>query len=397
MNFVFISPHFPETYYLFCRALKAVGVNVLGITDTPTDFLTEPLKSSLTDHYMVHDLQNVEEKAAAVSWFKDRYGPIDYIESNNEFWLDDDARLREIFGVKTGPWPADVLSFNRKSLMKDRYRAAGVKTARWRLASSLADAEEFVAEVGYPLVLKPDHGVGAMSTYKITDRTGLVSFFSNYDGRNPYIMEEYVDGELLSLDGVCDSKSQIVYPTHHVFPTPIMEIVNGLRDVCYYTSKDIPDDLLAAAQRTLTAFKARSRFFHLEFFRLRSDKEGLGMKGDIIGLEVNMRVPGGYTPDMIDYAYSVDIYRIWADVIAYDRNLEETDKPRAYCLYIGRRDGVSYRRSEEELRNRYGHLIMQSGRMPDILSEAMGNRYFMFRVFDFDTLLSIWTFALERI
>ena len=31
MNFVFISPHFPKTYYQFCQELKNNGVNVLGI------------------------------------------------------------------------------------------------------------------------------------------------------------------------------------------------------------------------------------------------------------------------------------------------------------------------------------------------------------------------------
>ena len=39
MNFVFISPNFPDTYYLFCKALKENGANVLGITETPTDYL----------------------------------------------------------------------------------------------------------------------------------------------------------------------------------------------------------------------------------------------------------------------------------------------------------------------------------------------------------------------
>ena len=30
----------------------------------------------------------------------------------------------------------------------------------------------------------------------------------------------------------------------------------------------------------------------------------MGKKGDVVALEVNMRPCGGFTPDMIDYAYS---------------------------------------------------------------------------------------------
>ena len=35
MNFIFVSPNFPERYYLWCEALRRRGVNVLGIGDTP--------------------------------------------------------------------------------------------------------------------------------------------------------------------------------------------------------------------------------------------------------------------------------------------------------------------------------------------------------------------------
>ena len=34
-NFIFISPAFPGNYENFCVALRANGVNVLGIGDTP--------------------------------------------------------------------------------------------------------------------------------------------------------------------------------------------------------------------------------------------------------------------------------------------------------------------------------------------------------------------------
>lgn len=69
---------------------------------------------------------------------------------------------------------------------------------------------------------------------------------------------------------------------------------------------------MEVGMRVVKAFGVRNQFFHFEFFRLDRDKEGLGQKGDVLGLEVNMRAPGGYIPDKMNYAYNVDIYQIWA-------------------------------------------------------------------------------------
>ena len=50
MNFVFISPNFPHTYWQFCDRLHRNGINVLGIGDSPYDSLEAPLKAALTEY-----------------------------------------------------------------------------------------------------------------------------------------------------------------------------------------------------------------------------------------------------------------------------------------------------------------------------------------------------------
>ncbi|WP_294748551.1 hypothetical protein [uncultured Prevotella sp.] len=99
MNFVFISPHFPHTYWQFCQWLYQNGVKVLGIADAPYDSLQRELKKSLTEYYRVNSLENYDEVYRAVAYFAFRYGRIDWIESNNEYWLEQDARLRTDFNV----------------------------------------------------------------------------------------------------------------------------------------------------------------------------------------------------------------------------------------------------------------------------------------------------------
>ena len=53
MYFLFISPHFPHTYWEFCNRLKQNGVNVLAIADTPYESLSGQLKSTLREYYRV--------------------------------------------------------------------------------------------------------------------------------------------------------------------------------------------------------------------------------------------------------------------------------------------------------------------------------------------------------
>ena len=93
MNFVFISPNFPETYYRFCKALKNNGVRVLGVGDIPESNISNELRDALDGYYYVHDLNNLEEKKNALRYFEWHYGKIDFIESNNEHYLESDAYL----------------------------------------------------------------------------------------------------------------------------------------------------------------------------------------------------------------------------------------------------------------------------------------------------------------
>ncbi len=72
MNFVFISPNFPHTYWQFCDRLKRNGVNVLGIGDAAYDDLEMPLRDALTEYYRVESLENYDSVLRAVGYFTAR-------------------------------------------------------------------------------------------------------------------------------------------------------------------------------------------------------------------------------------------------------------------------------------------------------------------------------------
>lgn len=393
MNFIFISPNFPKTYYQFCRELKNLGVNVLGIGEDPYDCLSNELKDSLSDYYQVRSLENYADVYQATAYFAYRYGKIDYIESNNEYWLESDARLRSDFDVCTGKKSEEIQMFKSKEAMKEYYRKAGIKVARYHIPTTLEKAREFIGKVGYPVIVKPDNGVGAYHTYKINNDSDLIHFYEKNFPSVKYIMEEYIDGDLISFDGISNQECEPVFFSNEVFPTPIMELVNKLSDVFYYSNNTCPKDLEEAGRKVLKSFEARNRYFHLEFFRLKKDKVGLGKKGDLIGLEVNMRCPGGYTPDMINFANSVSTYRIWAEVMVSDRTDENLNLPHFYCGYYGRRIQNRYGHTREDIFNRFGDKIVMHEWMPEILSGAMGNEAFYLKTDSMDELIEFRDFC----
>ena len=373
-NFVFISPNFPETYWRFCRELKNNGFNVLGIGDCEYFKLTEDLRNSLTEYYKVSSLENYDEVYRAVAFFTFRYGKIDWLESNNEYWLERDAMLRTEFNINTGFKTEDMPKVKYKSKMKKYYEKAGVKVAKYCIATDEKKCKKFIKEVGYPVIVKPDNGVGANDTHKISSDEELSAFFKN---KLPvsYIMEEYIAAEVNSYDAIVNSKGEPIFETGNVTPGSHMDVVNTGDSSIFYILNQPFDDVKDAGRRTLKAFGVKSRFVHFEFFRLTCDQR-IGKKGEVIALEVNMRPSGGISPDMMNYANSTDVYKIWADMIAYDSTLVATGE-KYYCAFCGRRDGKNYKYTEQDIKDKFGYNLKAVGRVSKALSGAMGDVMFL--------------------
>ena len=375
-NLIFISPNFPTNYWQFCRELKNNGLNVLGIGDQPYDELRPELKDSLNEYYKVSSLENYDEVYRAVAFFIFKHGRIDWLESNNEYWLEKDARLRTEFNITSGFQNDDIPRIKYKSKMKEYYQRVGIATARYHLVDDIAGCREFLAKVGYPVVVKPDNGVGAAATYKLKSDEDLVAFMDSKPEGVPYIMEEFVNAEVNSYDAIIDSNGEPIFETGNVTPMSVMDIVNNNDNSIYYIVKDLPEDTRKAGRATVKSFGVKNRFVHFEFFRLLSDHEGLGKKGDVMALEVNMRPCGGFTPDMINFAHSTNVYKIWADMICFDSSLYPVGEHN-FCAFAGRRDGKDFVLDHDALMAKYGHCMKMVDRIPDALSGAMGNQMYV--------------------
>ena len=390
-NFVFISPNFPTNYWHFCQELRNNGLRVLGIGDCPYDELVPELRSALHEYYKVSSLENYDEVYRAVAFFIHKYGRIDYLESNNEYWLMQDASLRTDFNIPTGFQAADMEPMKLKSAMKAYYARAGVPAARYHLVEGWDDAYAFVQKVGYPVVAKPDNGVGANNTYKIKCEEDLRHFIETKDD-NVYIMEEFVRGYVQTYDAIINSKGEPVFESGNITPNSCMDIVNDGSECLYFIVKDMPEAIRKAGRAVVAEYGVKSRFVHFEFFVLTEDQDGLGKRGDVIGLEVNMRPSGGYTPEMYNYACETDVYKIWADMIAFDCNTLPTDRPRHFGAFIGRRNYRNYKMNHHDILAKYGHCLKMHSQVPDALSALMANYMYLC---NFDTEEEMWQYYHE--
>ncbi|MCF0106157.1 MAG: ATP-grasp domain-containing protein [Holdemanella sp.] len=396
MNVIFISPHFPYHFYNFCKNLKDLGVNVLGIGDCPYNNIGYDCMNAVHEYYYVKSLEDYNEVYRAVAFFIHKYGRIDYIESQNEYWLELEAKLRTDFNISTGYHIEDMENVNRKSKMKEGYQRANVKTARFVLPSHVEDILQFGNEVGYPILAKPDHGVGASETYKLNNNDEVLDFWNTKSDKQ-FIVEEFVPGHVETFDGITNAKGEILFCTGQVMAKTPMEMVHGASENISYTTNMQESDLFEIGTRVVHAFHTKNRFFHFEFFRLDEDKENLGKKGDILGLEVNMRAPGGYIPDKMNYAYNVDVYKIWAESLVYGENRSFNNYHFAsYVTHFGRDGNIEYKNNAYDIRYEFGYKLLMEKTPPKSISGGMGAQVFLLRADSVDELMKQSHFILER-
>lgn len=383
-NFVMISPHFPANFQPFAERLREQGFNTLGIADTPYEQLSEGLRNSLTEYYRVDNMEDYEQVYRAVGYFAHKYGRIDRIESHNEYWLELDAKLRtdfNVFGYKT----EDMKSIKTKSAMKEIFRKAGLKVAQGRVFKDDEDARKLAKPLNFPVIIKPNSGVGASDTYKIKSAEELDAFFGYKNPQVEYIMEEFIDGDIVTFDGLTDHNGNIVFYSGLEYSEVVIDIVSEDRDIYFYVPREIPQDLIKLGKKCVEAFGVRERFFHFEFFRVKGT-------GEIMPLEINCRPPGGLTIDMWNYANDFDVFREYANVVRENKFYAEIQHPWN-VVYISRKANKNYVNSIDEVCRKYAGNIISVQSVPGVFAKIMGEQGILARTADINEMHEIAHFA----
>ncbi len=370
MNFVFFSPHFPSNGADFCRGLKKAGATVLGIGDAPYDSLSKTLKDSLSEYYRIVDMEDYDQTYRAMGHFIHKWGRIDRFESLNEHWLELEAQIRTDFNIY-GTKLDYVQNLKRKSRMRAFFRKSGVATVPQGKASDRAGALTFLRRVGYPVVVKPDSGSGAAMTYKIANQQDLDKFLAEKPDDVSFVMEDFVDGLVVTYDGLANRDGEVIFASTTGYDQSVMDIVNTDGHMSYVCHPVIDPAVEEAGRKILKAFDVRERFFHIELFQTRKDRK-------IIALEVNMRPPGAWITDAINYSHDVDIYQMWADMVVKDA-VPEPSKGKYFTAYASRKDHLRYRHDHQAVLAAHGDKIVHHQRIEKIFSKAMGHYAYQMR------------------
>ena len=387
MNYLLVSPNFPISQEFFAKGLKEKGINVLGVGSESYDALSQTLKDNLVEYFRVNDLEDYEEVFRAVAFLTYKHGKIDRIESNNEYWLELDARLREDFNVY-GVKPKQLELTKYKSKMKTMFKEAGARVAKGYAANNKEELNGILKKLELPLIAKPDNGVGSANTYKLLTQRDVEEFINEWNEKVSYFFEEFVEnGVLCTYDGLINQHGDIVFETSFIYTQPTLDLVNNGLDYANIIEPNIDPKLKELGQRIVYKFGMRERFFHIEFFRLPD--------GEYIALEYNNRIAGGTCIDLYNYSYNISLYQIYADVVL-DKKIKDiiTNK---YTLSLSRRNRYQYKNSLEDIKAKYSYSIRMITTVPEVFSAAMGNTIIIISVENKEKITEVMNYVHEKI
>lgn len=369
MDILYISPEFPPNYANFVRQLHRAGVRVWAIGEA--EFFSLPAELRACIHwYGRTDLKNWRQAVRDINELLEIKhaqgfeGAFDLVESHNEAWLRLEAVINERFSIP-GITRQEVDQIKKKSVMKRIFQESGLRVARGAVVSTLQEADLLAGELGYPVILKPNEGVGAGGAFRIDGPEQMAAVFPEL--REEYLLEEFVDAPIVTYDGMTDIDGAVRFENTLVYGEGLIEYARG-KDTFFYVDRSIPDALRRIGRALVRRFDIRRKFFHFEFFRV---------DGDYVPIEINCRPPGGAIIDMMNYSIDGDLYRAWVQMLL-GRPLDLPEDKRYCVAYVGRKD-TPHALGHDELVARIGPRLVEHADNPPLFWEVMGAHRYIYR------------------
>lgn len=237
--------------------------------------------------------------------------PIHAVITVLEYCVEAVAIVAERLGLP-GTNPKAVICARNKGRTRSCLQKAGVPTPRFGHALSYEDACKVACDVGYPLVMKPSHGVASFFASVIRDDIELREAFDKFDSERrlldpsiqkilgeELLLEEYLTGRMLSVEiGNDDDGPSVI---------AICERKRYSQDETIETGTTMPtmltpaenEAVLCHAKEVIEAFGLDRGIFHLEIM--------LTDHGPVL-IEANPRLIGGTGPWLLRQAFDVDIF-----------------------------------------------------------------------------------------
>ncbi len=330
---VLVAPHFLENTNRYVRAFAGLdGVTLSVVSEDPASAIPDELRPRIARHYQVDQCLEAESLTRAVRWMGSEVGRVDRLTGALEQLQSPMARVRDTLDLE-GLRSDVARRFRDKDLMKEVLRSRDVPVAKSALAASPAELRAFVAQVGFPVIVKPQAGVGARATYRITseaDLDGLAQQGVVPSTANPLQIEEFILAREHTCETVTIRGTPVWRSGTRYFPTPLEVLESPWVQYCVLLPREdvdtewtrfhpTNDAALAALFGDSAETAAGTALTHMEWF-LRED-------GTALVNEVGVRPPGVGIMPLMSLAHDTDFFSDWAELIAFDRF---TPKPRRW-------------------------------------------------------------------
>jgi hypothetical protein len=323
-SIVFVAPYFREGSNRFLEAFaKLDGIRLGVLSLEPADHIPPALRRRIDAHWQIGDVSNPDDLVKGCHGLSRTIGRIDRLIAYLEELQIPVADARQRMGID-GMHGESARNFREKARMKAVLREAGVSVARSRLLTSQYEVEKFVAEVGFPIVLKPPAGLGSRATFRVKSQSELKVAMARLapSMSAPYQAEEFVTGRENTCETVTINGQHVWRSGTHYLPGPLEVLENPWMQYCVLLPREANDPEFrrfdAVNGRALDALGMRSGLSHMEWF-LRRD-------GTPMVNEVGARPPGAGIMPLMSYAHNCDMWAKWAELMAFDRFTPPTRK-----------------------------------------------------------------------
>jgi len=162
------------------------------------------------------------------TWFKElknihAQDPFDGIIT---FWEEDvpmAQRLSTLLGLPA-PIQGSAWSCRSKFLMRKQLTQAGIPNPAFALVRSKKEALEALKRIGLPAILKPEFGADSEHVFRIDSPQNIIDAFTditskarvqeavqNYPRKQPFILESYLTGPEVSVEGAVQNGKLTIY------------------------------------------------------------------------------------------------------------------------------------------------------------------------------------------
>lgn len=268
------------------------------------DALARFLGHRLVDDYGSWSTELAAEAAA-------RAHGVDLVASTSEDDVLRAARLRDRLGLP-GQDFASATAYRDKVVMKRSARAAGLAVPAFSAIEDPIDLLDFIDAVGFPVVVKPRFGAGAVGVSVLrceADLWRLIESGSRPDspqlpGR--WMAEEFVEGPFFHVDGIMQG-GEVRHGWPSRYSSGVAECLRG-GGAAFSSALLSPADPRAASLMEFTAAvvgalpaTAHPTSFHLEAW--------IGADGRPILCEIACRAGGALVSTVYEKAFGVDLVR----------------------------------------------------------------------------------------